>query len=310
MIVARFSPDGNSLIFSTYLGGNGNDFTETHGLAVDQNGNAYVAITTTSTDLPTSAGAFQRSYAGSGKGGRGNGTNYSGDVFVAKISPDGKALLAGTYAGGKQGEGAEGIAVDSLGNVVFSGATYSDDFPITANGYQTVRSGDADLFVAKLSADLHEIIYGSYLGAGQVDYGRTAAIDAVGNIYVGGMSKSPGWPVRGPSQSSYGGGWDAVLASISVAPAPAPVAPVITAASVSGKRLFVTGEKFAIGAELMLNEERQRKTSNDPDSPTTLLVARKSGKKIAAGDTVRLQVRNPDGGLSDVLNFTRPPKEN
>jgi hypothetical protein len=102
-MVSRVSPDGSSLIFCTYFGGSGNDFTETHGLAIDQEGNACIAFTTTSTDLPATTGSFQQHFAGRGTAGRGNGTNYVGDVVVATISPDGTGLIAGTYVGGRQG---------------------------------------------------------------------------------------------------------------------------------------------------------------------------------------------------------------
>lgn len=305
LMVARVSADGSSLLFSTYFGGNGNDFTETHGLAVDQAGNAYIAITTTSTDLPATAGAFQRSYAGKGISGKGSGTNYTGDVFVAKISPNGTKLLAGTYVGGRHGEGAEGIAVDAQGDVYFSGATYSDDFPVTTGGYQTATGGDADLFAVKLSTDLQKMIYGSYLGGGQLDYGRAATIDAVGNIYVVGMTKSSGWPTLSPVQSTLGGGWDGVLAKFTVAAGGPSLIPRITGASVSGKKLFVTGENFDPGAAIILNDKKEKKVFNDLQNPTTLLVARKAGKKIAVGDTVRLQVRNPNGAQSEVFSFTR-----
>lgn len=306
LMLARVSPDGGSLLFSTYFGGNGNDFTETHGLAIDQAGNAYIAITTTSTDLQATAGAFQRSYAGIGTSGKGSGTNYAGDVFVAKVSPNGTKLLAGTYVGGRHGDGAEGIAVDSEGSVYFSGATYSDDFPVTPNGYQTATGGDADLFAVKLSTDLQQMIYGSYLGGNRVDYGRAATIDAVGNIYVAGMTKSSGWPTFGAAPSSYGGGWDGVLAKFTTTPGGPSLGPKITGASISRKKLFVTGENFDLGAEIILNDKKENKVSNDLQNPSTLLVARKAGKKIAVGDTVRLQVRNPNGTQSEVFSFTRP----
>ena len=82
--------------------------------------------------------------------------------------------------------------------------------------------------------------------------------------------------------------------------------PRITSASVSGKKLFVTGENFDLGAEIILNDKKQKRVSNDVQNPTTLLVARKAGKQIAAGDTVRLQVRNSDGRQSEVFSFMRP----
>jgi hypothetical protein len=79
----------------------------------------------------------------------------------------------------------------------------------------------------------------------------------------------------------------------------------ITAASVSGKKLFVQGENFDTGAVILLDGEKQ-KTANDEQNPQTVLIAKKAGKKIAHGQTVTLEVRNSDGKLSEPFSFTRP----
>ena len=81
--------------------------------------------------------------------------------------------------------------------------------------------------------------------------------------------------------------------------------PVITGASISGKRLIVTGQNFDSGATLFMNGDRQRKTGNDETNPTTVLIARKAGNLISAGQTVILQVRNSDNTLSNEYSFTR-----
>lgn len=85
-----------------------------------------------------------------------------------------------------------------------------------------------------------------------------------------------------------------------------PITPEITGAEVIGKKLYVYGKNFDFGAEVLLNGEKQKKTSNDQLDPATMLIAKKSGKKIARGQTVALQVRNPDGGLSNEFSYTRP----
>jgi N-acetylneuraminic acid mutarotase len=81
--------------------------------------------------------------------------------------------------------------------------------------------------------------------------------------------------------------------------------PQITGASVSGKKLFVQGQGFDDGADILVNDEKQ-KTANDNQSPNTLLVGKKAGKKIARGGTVRLKVRNSDGTESAEFSYTRP----
>jgi hypothetical protein len=75
----------------------------------------------------------------------------------------------------------------------------------------------------------------------------------------------------------------------------------INAAMVSGKKLVVTGENFDPGAVILLNGEEQ-KTKNEPQNPRTALIGKKVGKKIAAGD--KLQVRNPNGSISEEFTFT------
>jgi hypothetical protein len=82
--------------------------------------------------------------------------------------------------------------------------------------------------------------------------------------------------------------------------------PQITGAEVSGKKLYVYGKDFDAGAQLLLNGERQKKTSNDVLNLTTMLIAKKSGKKIGRGETVMLRVQNRDGRSSDVFTFARP----
>ena len=83
-------------------------------------------------------------------------------------------------------------------------------------------------------------------------------------------------------------------------------APVITGAEVVKKQLLVSGENFAFEAQLLMDGSKQKKTFNDDVTPNTLLVARKAGKFIAPGQTVLLQVKNPDGTLSNEFSFTRP----
>jgi len=83
-------------------------------------------------------------------------------------------------------------------------------------------------------------------------------------------------------------------------------APTITGAAVNKKQLLVMGENFDFEAQLSMDGAKQKKTFNDDLTPNTLLVARKSGKQISPGQTVVLQVRNPDGTLSNEFSFTRP----
>lgn len=217
--LASFSATGG-FRFGVYLGGSDVDFLETHELALDGQGNAIVSSTTLSSDFPTTVGAYDRTYNGSGNSGTGANSNYPGDVFVSKISSDGSQLLASTFIGGRYGEGAEGVSTDAQGNIYVSGATYSDNFPVTTNAHQLNSGGDADFFVAKFSADLSQLLYATYFGGSGTDYGRTSYADAAGNFYLAGMTQSDNWFTRNAFQASRGGGWDGALVKFgSISPA-------------------------------------------------------------------------------------------
>jgi hypothetical protein len=135
VFVAKLSPSGSSLIYSTYLGGSAYD--EAFGIKVDSAGSTYVAGYTYSTNFPT-----QHAYQGYFRG--------NGDAFVAKLSPSGNGLVYSTYLGGGNLDCANAIAVDSSGSAYVAGLTSSYDFP-TQNPYQRYYSGIYDAFVAKLT---------------------------------------------------------------------------------------------------------------------------------------------------------------
>ena len=174
-VVAKLSADGSRLIYSTYLGGESYEFG--HGIAVDLAGAAYVAGSTGSADFPT-VNAIQSSNAAS-----------SQDAFVAKLAPDGSALLYSTYLGGAGEETATGIAVDSLGAAYVFGDTTSNDFPLM-NPFQAAFGGFRDAFAAKLAPDGASLIYSTFLGGSSDEQSYGMAIDASGAAYVTGYTDS------------------------------------------------------------------------------------------------------------------------
>ncbi len=129
--VTKLTPAGSGLVYSTYLGGEGEDIG--YGIAVDQEGNAFITGRTSSVDFPT-ANAFQPTHRG--------GMRYMLDAFVTKIDATGFGLVYSTYLGGPAGDGADGsdigsaIAVDPEGNAYVTGKTSSPDFP-TSNALQS-----------------------------------------------------------------------------------------------------------------------------------------------------------------------------
>jgi uncharacterized protein (TIGR03437 family) len=147
--VAKLNAAGSSLVYSTYLGGSGDDAAE--GIAVDSNGNAYIAGHTNSRDFPLKS-ATQGAWAGSG-----GQTQAFGDAFVAQLDSNGN-LLFSTYLGGNADDAAGAIAIDSSGNAYVTGYTISSNFPVTKGSFQTTYNGSTragnpygDVFVAKIS---------------------------------------------------------------------------------------------------------------------------------------------------------------
>jgi Beta-propeller repeat len=172
-------------------------------LAVDRQGNIYVAAWTASPDFPTTNGVAQPKYGG-GKS----------DVAVAKLSSDGSRLLASTFIGGGGGENPEGIDIDTEGNVYISGTTDSHDFPVTRDAVQGQNRGGEDGFVVKLSSDLTRILYATYLGGSGDDGNRSIAVDSKGNFLIAGWTRSDDFPTRNAFQATRRGDWDGTLAKL------------------------------------------------------------------------------------------------
>ena len=192
--VARLSADGSRLLYGTYLGGSRNEFLNTHNLALDRQGNAYVSIWTNSPDFPTTSKAFQRTYGG----GR-------ADIAVVRLSPEGK-ILASTYLGGSDADSADGIEVDASGNILLSGETGSRNFPVTAGALQVEHAGGNDAVIVRLSSDLSRLLFATFLGGASYDNARCACIGADGSFCFSGSSDGPGWPLRNPLQATFAGG--------------------------------------------------------------------------------------------------------
>jgi hypothetical protein len=207
LYVAKLRPEDGQLVWATYLGGSKNESTETHEFAVDQQGNVYIAAPTKSTDFPTTPGAFQRTYGG--------GDN---EAFVAKISADGSRLLASTFVGGSGNDRPEGVAVDAMGNVYFTGTTTSANFPVTPDAFQATLGGTRDAIAVVLSADFSHLLYSTYLGGSGEEFGRAATVDSQGNFCLGGETNSSDWPTQNAVQPAYRGNGDAVVAKFKLVP--------------------------------------------------------------------------------------------
>ena len=212
--VTKLDAAGSALVYSTYLGGSGND--EGYGIAVDSSGDAYVTGQTDSTDFPVSS-PIQTTCSGCGQG-------YAA-AFVTKLNAAGSGLVYSTYLGGNAtasngGDSGNSIAVDSSGNAYVTGSTASTDFP-TVNPIQATcggcSQGYATAFVAKLNATATALVYSTYLGGSGGDGASGIAADSSGNAYVTGTTASTDFPTAKPLQARAGGGGDAFVAKLNAA---------------------------------------------------------------------------------------------
>lgn len=204
--VTKLNSSGTGLLYSTYLGGSDVDFG--YGIAVDTSGNAYVAGETRSSEFPTTAGAFQTTYAGGDR-----------DAFVIQLNATGTSLLYSTYLGGSGYDRSAhlgDIALDSSGNAYIVGDTDSSDFPTTSGAFQTTHGGGGrDAFVTKFNATGSSVIYSTYLGGSALDFGSGIALDSSGNAYLTGSTESFDFPtVAGAFQATFAGDGDAFVTKL------------------------------------------------------------------------------------------------
>lgn len=196
--VSKLKSDGSYLIYSTYLGGSGNDTS--WGIAVNDLGCAYVAGDTFSVDFPTK-NAFQGAISG------------NRDAYVTKFNSEASALVFSTYLGGSGYEVANGLAVDVSGNAYVSGITNSNDFPIQ----NASPSGSGNVFVTKLFANGLSLAYSTYFGGAMADYNRDIAVDTSNSAFVTGFTWSKNFPLERACQDSFGGGrYDAFVSKLSI----------------------------------------------------------------------------------------------
>ena len=196
--VAKLDPSGDALIYSTYLGGSGDDAGS--GIAVDESGNCYMTGETESDDFPTE-NPFQGAIGG------------NSDAFVTKLNGTGDGLVYSTYLGGSSPDKSIGVVVDGLDNCYITGSTYSIDFP-TENPFQGTIGGEWDAFITRLDSSGDALVYSTYLGGGKDEDAKAIAVDDFGNCHVTGHTHSDDFPTKNPFQETIGGEWDAFVTKL------------------------------------------------------------------------------------------------
>ncbi|HEV2352469.1 MAG TPA: SBBP repeat-containing protein, partial [Terriglobia bacterium] len=189
--VIKLNAAGSALVYSTYLGGSGQD--QGTGIAVDSTGNAYVTGWTQSVNFPT-ASPLQGAIGGP------SATN----AFVTKLNATGNALVYSTYLGGVGVDEAAGIALDLAGNAYIMGQTDSLNFPLASSLQARFGGGSSDAFVTKLNTSGSALVYSTYLGGNSLDEASAIAIDSVGNAYITGWTQSTNFPTASPFQPALG----------------------------------------------------------------------------------------------------------
>jgi hypothetical protein len=358
--VAKLNSLGNTLLYSTYLGGSSPETPYGRGgMAIDNFDNVYIAGGTYSLNFPRK-NAYQQN--------KGENNNLLDDAFITRIntaSTGNASLIYSTYIGGSTRDYATDIALDSAGNVFVTGQTASDNFP-KLNPLQPTRAGGFDAFLLKLNAIGNALLYSTYFGSSSDDIGtgvkvnatgeafitgsvgqaipginamkpyhagsdaflakvnaagsavtfltyfggnnadvsESVALDPAGNAYVAGQTQSIDFAKVNALQATYGGSQSDTFVARIETDTPDSIEPVIANVYISGKRLYVEGINFDIGARLYLNGQKQKKVFNDEQTPTTRIFAAKAGKQIPPGSTVMVQVENTNGTLSKLYFFT------
>jgi type IV secretory pathway TrbF-like protein/cold shock CspA family protein len=201
VFVTKLNATGTALVYSTYIGGSGNEVGR--GIAVDGSGNAYVTGYTESTNYDVTPGAFQTTNGG------------GADVFVTKLSATGTALVYSTYIGGSGNDYGRGIAVDGSGNAYVTGYTGSTDYDVTPGAFQTTNGGGRDVFVTKLNGAGTALVYSTYIGGSGDDVGYAIAVDGSGNAYVTGYTESTNYDATpGAFQTTKEGRWDVFVTKV------------------------------------------------------------------------------------------------
>jgi hypothetical protein len=204
IIVSRLSSDLTQLTASTFVGGVNCEMDAA--MVADSLGNLYVTGTTASGDFPATPGAYDTSL-NPGLGG------YRVDGFIFKINAGLDTLLCSTFLGGSLDDWSYALTLDNQGDVIVTGHTSSNDFPVTPGAYDTtfnglwgVDQGD-DLFVSRLDPFLGTLHASTYLGGTYWDMGNSLAVDAGNHILVAGQASSSDFPTTsGAYGETYSGG--------------------------------------------------------------------------------------------------------
>lgn len=233
MALTKWDTTGSFLVWSTYLGGNGDDLP--HSLIVNDDNELIVLGTTGSSNFPTTDGAFQTVFnGGTSYTPWGIGTRYPNgtDMVLARLSADGAQLLASTYIGGSGNDGLNTgtgllfnyademrgeVELSPSGNILVASCTQSSDFPTTAGAYRpNYIGGTHDAVVFEMNPELTTLNWSTFFGGTLADAAYSVEVDSQGNLFITGGTLSTNLPVtQGAINVMNNGGTDAFVAKLS-----------------------------------------------------------------------------------------------
>ncbi|MCI0585979.1 MAG: hypothetical protein L0323_03950 [Planctomycetes bacterium] len=205
VFVTRLDATGSGLLYSTLIGGNGGDVAED--VAVDASGGATVVGVQSSSDFPTTPGAFRTTAQG------------NSDVFVARLNAAGTALLSSTLLGGSGGDVGRGVRLGALGEAAVVGDSSSSDFPTTPGAFDSTAQGSSDAFLALVNPTGTGLLYSTYLGGSGGDGAYAVGLGGADSATIAGVTNSSDFPATsGALDASLAGSGDGVLARFTLPP--------------------------------------------------------------------------------------------
>ncbi len=230
--ITKYTADGTQRIFSTYLGGYGQDLP--HSLIANSNDELYILGTTDCLDYPTTTTAYDRTFNGGNDPGVFDGiaAHYTrgSDIIISRLSVDGTQLLSSTYVGGSDNDGLNytagqpysvkgllrhnyadevrgEIEIDKNNNIYIASCTRSANFPRTTGTFQNTFGGEMDACIFKMDANLTTMVWSTTFGGNDDDAAYSVAVDGDENLFVAGGTLSPNFPAtQGAYQTAFAGG--------------------------------------------------------------------------------------------------------
>ncbi|MDH5646250.1 MAG: SBBP repeat-containing protein, partial [Candidatus Heimdallarchaeota archaeon] len=203
VFVFKLTADGLGLPFSTFIGGSLNDIAMS--IQLDSENNVYITGYTESPNYPV-VNAYDSTYNGG-----------ITDVFISKLNSSGSSLLYSTFIGGSFADLAKSLVLDSNNNMYVAGYTYSNDFPMV-NPFNDTYGRLNELFVFQLSASGSDLLFSTYVGGIESDFGWDLVLDSSNNIYVTGYSDSSNFPVFNGWDTTNNGLFDIVVLKLDITP--------------------------------------------------------------------------------------------